>query len=106
MQIFDLVIVLATLLAAWSFVFLYGFLAKWYKSAAGRHLFWFSLVVSLTYLNTSLRLIFTNLPYRTETTQVILVLVFLVVVQRLQLFLRVLYRDRKDLKESVKDGPE
>lgn len=81
---------------------LYGFLAKWYRTSAGRHLFFFSLVVSLTYLNSVLRLIFPSLPYRVETSDVIVVLIFLVVVQRLWIFLLVLFRDRKDLKEVRK----
>lgn len=103
MQVLITVIFVATFLCAWTFVILYGFLAKWYRSAAGRHLFYFSLVVSLTYLNSVLRLIFPDLPYRVETGYAIVVLVFLVVLQRLWIFLRVLFRDRHDLKEAQKN---
>lgn len=105
-QLLITIVFVATFLCAWTFVILYGFLAKWYRSAAGRHLFYFSLVVSLTYLNSVLRLIFPDLPYRMETAQAVVVLVFLVVVQRLWIFLRVLFRDRRDLKEAQKNESE
>lgn len=100
------IIFVATFICAWTFVILYGFMAKWYRSAAGRHLFYFSLVVSLTYLNSVARLVFPNLPFRVESSEVIVVLIFLVVVQRLWIFLRVLFKDRRDLKEAQKHEPE
>lgn len=105
-QVLITIVFIATFVSDTIFVILYGFLAKWYRSAAGRHLLYFSLVVSLTYLNSVLRLIFPNLPFRMETSDVVVVLIFLVVVQRLLIFLRVLFRDRRDLKEAQKNESE
>jgi|SRR5882762_4866452 len=106
MQTVIVYVVVATLICSWTFVILYGLLAKWYASTMGRHLFFFSLIISLTYLNSTLRLMFPNLPFRVESAQVIAVLIFLVVAQRLWIFLRVLFRDRKDLKEAQKNESE
>jgi hypothetical protein len=69
----------------------------------GRHLMWFSIVVTLTYFNTVLRLIFPGLPYRMETQYVIATMVFLVVAQRLSLMIRVLIKDRRDYREAQKE---
>jgi len=59
---------------------------------------WFSLAVTVTYLNTSMRLFFPDLPYRIESAYVIALLIFLVVTQRTWIMVRVMIKDRNDLK--------
>jgi len=93
------IIVLATFFASLAFVVLYGLFSGWWHNRLGRHLMWFSLVVTLTYLNSSIRLFFPDLPYRIETSYVLATLIFIVVVQRTWIFVRVMIKDRRDLKE-------
>lgn len=98
MILYGVIVVLATFVASLAFVILYGLFSGWWQNRLGRHLMWFSLVVTVTYLNTSVRLFFPNLPYRLETSYVLVTLIFLVVVQRTWIFIRVLIKDRRDLK--------
>jgi hypothetical protein len=100
------IIVLATFFASLLFVILYGFFSGWFLNRMGRHLMWFSSVVTLTYLNSSVRLFFPGLPYRAETSYVLLTLVFLVVCQRTWIMIRVMVQDRKDLKEAQQHESE
>ena len=100
MQVYGVLIVLATFFMSLAFVILYGLHSGWFRNRLGRHLMWFSLVVTLTYLNGSVRLFFPDLPYRVESSYVIVTLIFLVVTQRTWIFIRVMIKDRKDLKEA------
>ena len=106
LQVYGLVIIVATFCASLVFVILYGLYASWYRSRLGRHLMWFSIVVTVTYLNSVVRTFFPDLPYKVETTYVIITLVFLVVLQRTWIFIRVMIKDRKDLKEARRNEPE
>lgn len=108
MQLFGVIVILATLVASAAFVILYGTFSKWYQNRLGRHLMWFSVVVTLTYVNTTARVFFPGLPYRLESSYVLATLIFLVVCQRTWIFIRVLVKDRKDLKinQAKIAGPE
>jgi len=98
MNVYGIIVVLATLVSSTLFVILYGFFSGWYQNRLGRHLMWFSLVVTLTYANSAMRLFFPDLPYRVETSYVLVTLIFLVVTQRTWIFVRVMIKDRRDLK--------
>jgi len=106
LQVYGLVIVVATFCASLGFVVLYGIFSSWHKNRLGRHLMWFSVVVTVTYFNTIIRTFFPNLPYKPETAYVIVTLVFLVVLQRTWIFIRVMIKDRRDLKEAQRNESE
>lgn len=106
LAIYGVVVIIATFLASLTFVILYGFFSGWYANRLGRHLMWFSLAVTATYLNSVVRTFFPDIPYRQETAYGLITLIFLVVCQRTWIFIRVMIKDRKDLKEAQDNESE
>ena len=95
------------LVSADVFVLAYSFLARWWRTEFGRHLFIFMLVIALIMNDSTIRFIFGNYPGRLYVSAVLFAGLGLVIAWRVFILFHVQWRERRHARwpEGFKDLP-